>query len=257
MTAKISILMMKMKKIKRRYGWHKDLPDQRDFKFKSVSTSIPVVDLRANCPVVYNQGNLGSCTANAIAGALEFEENRQKKFPIMPSRLFIYYNERVMENSISSDSGAQIRDGIKSVVHLGACSERLWPYIENKFANKPTVKCFKDALNFEALVYESLAGGLNDIRACLAAGFPVVFGFTVYASFESIGKDGMMPVPKSNEKVLGGHAVLCVGYDDHKQVFTIRNSWGSSWGDKGYFYMPYEFMQSNNTADFWAIKLVS
>lgn len=239
-----------------KYGWIKDLTDQRDYQFSYVEQILPpVIDWRSNMPPIYDQGNLGSCTANAIAAALDYERKKQGEQFINPSRLFIYYNERSMEGTIKSDSGASIRDGIKSVKNQGDCPEVEWPYIITKFKSKPKATCYKDALKYKVIKYISVPEGLNQIKAALVLS-PIVFGFTVYQSFENIGSDGIMTIPKRNEQVEGGHAVVAVGYDDDKQIIIVRNSWGDIWGDKGYFYMPYKFITSKNCSDFWIIETV-
>jgi C1A family cysteine protease len=249
---------------KRRYGWLRDLPDQRDRKCRvprgaQAATALPPsVDLRPQCPPVYDQGDLGSCTANAIAAALEYDATRQALPVVMPSRLFIYYNERVIEGTVGSDSGAQIRDGIKSVAQWGDCPETEWPYDVSLFATQPPQSCYSDAATHLALVYESLDQDLNELRGCLAAGFPFVFGFTVYQSFESeaVAQTGLVPLPGWFERPLGGHAVMAVGYDDASSRFTVRNSWGPGWGDQGYFYFPYAYMTGRLSSDFWTIRTV-
>lgn len=248
------------------YGWLPDLPDQRDYRYATVRREAlakpapPLVDLRAQCPPVYDQGSLGSCTANAIGGAFQFELIKQKLPVFIPSRLFIYYNERVMEGHVKEDSGAQIRDGIKSVATQGVCDEVLWPYNVSKFAKKPTKKLYKKALKSQALQYTRLNNtAINELKTCLASGNPFVFGFTVYQSFEGdkMAKSGIMTMPAKNESVLGGHAVMAVGYDDKKKAFIVRNSWGDTWGLKGYFYMPYDYITSTDLADdFWTISQV-
>jgi C1A family cysteine protease len=246
-----------------RYGWVPDLPDQRDHTYAvtaNLVTNIPdSVDLRSQCPAVYDQGQLGSCTGNAIAGALEFDRIKQNLNVFVPSRLFIYYNERVIENTVASDSGAQIRDGIKSVATQGDCPEDEWPYDITKFADQPPQSCYVDALKYKAVQYQSVTQNLADMQGCLASGYPFVFGFTVYESFESadVAKTGDMPMPKSGEQIMGGHAVLAVGYDSGDRVFIVRNSWGDKWGDAGYFYMPYAYLLDDNLSDdLWTIRLV-
>jgi C1A family cysteine protease len=218
------------------------------------------VDLRPGCPPVYDQGQLGSCTANAIGGALEFAQIKEKQAnPFTPSRLFIYYNERVIEHTVDSDSGAQIRDGVKSVHKLGAPPETDWPYDINKFSQKPPEQAFTDAKNYQAILYQRLTPTLGQLKGCLASGFPFVFGFTVYDSFESqeMANTGHLGMPLSGEKQLGGHAVLCVGYQDSSQTFIVRNSWGAAWGIKGYFTMPYPYLLQGTLAnDFWTIRSV-
>jgi C1A family cysteine protease len=216
--------------------------------------------LRSKCPPVYDQGQLGSCTANAIAGAIQFDRRKQKLKPdFVPSRLFIYYNERVIEHSVQSDNGAQIRDGIKSVAKQGDCPESEWPYDISKFAVKPGPTCYKDALKYQALQYQRVPQIANQLKGCLASGYPFVFGFSVYDSFESdvVAKTGVLGMPGPKEKLLGGHAVLAVGYDDSKQVFIVRNSWGAGWGQNGYFTMPYAYLTDSNLADdLWTIRVM-
>lgn len=253
---------MKIRKIKK-YGWRRDLPDQRDllFKPKIKKSKIPdKVDLTKLMPPIYDQGQLGSCTANAIAGAIEFELIQQKQ-DFMPSRLFIYYNERVIEGTVNSDSGAEIRDGIKSVHNQGVCTETLWTYSDNgvAFKKKPNEACYKTAHQDIVSSYMSVDQNLASMKSCLAEGYPFVFGFTVYESFESttVAKSGVVPMPKSKEQTVGGHAVVCVGFDDAKQVFICRNSWGVSWGKKGYFTIDYAYLTNKNLAsDFWTIRVV-
>lgn len=247
------------------YGWVPDLPDHRDFLFAAPVETIAAlptsVDLRPNCPPVYDQGQLGSCTANAIGGALQFEQVKQGLRNFIPSRLFIYYNERVIEGTVGTDSGAQIRDGVKSVGSIGACPETDWPYDIAQFAQKPPqVPAYRDAPLGKALLYHRVPQVLSQMKGCLASGYPFVFGFTVYESFESndVAQTGVAPMPAPGERVLGGHAVVAVGYEDKTQRFTARNSWGGNWGMQGYFTIPYAYLTDSNLADdFWTIRLVA
>jgi C1A family cysteine protease len=246
------------------YGWVRDLPDERDFAYAAPLLRFPKglppsVDLRSECPPIYNQGQLGSCTANGIAGAIEFDQRKQGSREFTPSRLFIYYNERVMEGTVTQDSGAQVRDGIKSVATLGAPPETDWPYDVQEFAQKPPALAYTDAKRDLVTSYARVPQVLLQMQGCLAEGYPFVFGFTVYESFESqdVANSGIVPVPASGEKVVGGHCVVAVGYDDSKRVFMIRNSWGTDWGMKGYCTMPYEYLlRPNLAADFWTIRSV-
>ncbi len=248
----------------KRYGWTPDLPDQRDLSYaapRAILRSLPAkINLTRYCPPVYDQDNLGSCTANAIAGAIEFEvlkNNRADDF--MPSRLFIYYNERAIEQDVDSDAGAQIRDGMKTVNKQGVCSEDTWPYILSRFATKPPAACYQAALHNRVLSYHRINRTLGQMKSCLAGGYPFVFGFTVYESFESaaVARTGKVNMPAPNEKLAGGHAVMAVGYDDLTNRFIVRNSWGKNWGKAGYFTMPYDYLLNENLSDdFWTVSIV-
>jgi C1A family cysteine protease len=241
-----------------RYGWIRDLPDQRDYVYSiEKPRRMPTaVDLRKGCSSVEDQGNLGSCTAQALVGALEFLEKKDGVTFEDFSRLFIYYNERVMQHTVESDSGATLRNGIKTLKKQGVCSEKIWPYKIKKFKTKPGKKSYKDALNHTISTYRRITS-TNDMKGCLASGFPFVFGFSVYESFESeaVNRTGIVPMPAAGERVLGGHAVMAVGYDEGPKRFLIRNSWGSEWGMGGYFTMPYQYLANPNlAADFWTIS---
>jgi C1A family cysteine protease len=245
------------------YGWIPDQPDQRDHLYAAPAqflTALPSeADLRAHCPEVYNQGALGSCTANAIGGAIEFDRMKQKLTDFVPSRLFIYYNERAIMGTVGMDSGAQLRDGIKSVASQGVCPEPEWPYVIESFTTRPSAKAYKDAKFDRAISYQSLVQDMNQMKGCLASGYPFIFGFTVYEGFESeaVRSSGHAPMPGWGERPVGGHAVMAVGYDDERQWFVIRNSWGSGWGLKGYFTLPYSYLiQAGLSRDFWTIRLV-
>jgi C1A family cysteine protease len=249
----------------KRYGWIPDLPDQRDriyaAPFERTDVLPPSIDLRPNCPPVYDQGQLGSCTANATSAAFEFGEMKQNLSQIFaPSRLFIYYNERVIEGDVSADNGAQIRDGMKSLGNQGVCPETMWPYDPTQFATQPPDNCYQAALQNKVTSYQRVVRDLGQMKGCLASGYPFVFGFTVYESFESqaVAQSGHAPMPALNEQVLGGHAVLAVGYDDAQQWFLVRNSWGTDWGMQGYFTLPYDYLlQRNLSSDFWTVRVVA
>jgi C1A family cysteine protease len=248
-----------------RYGWVPDHPDHRDHHYApKVMRTPPKIDLRPQCPkVVYDQGQLGSCTANSIAAGIEFDLLKQAVSSGTPSRLFIYYNERSMEGTVGQDSGAQIRDGVKACAVLGAPPETLYPYSDANpgvFTKKPPKSVFLAALKHRVTSYERVAQQLADMKACLASGFPFVFGFTVYESFESqqVAQTGAVPMPSKGEEVLGGHAVLAVGYDDSIQRFIVRNSWSASWGQRGYFTIPYAYLLDPGlSSDFWTLRAVA
>lgn len=238
-------------------GWKPDLPDHRDFMYALVRPRVQyptVVDLRPSDSPVEDQSALGSCTANSLAGLLQFLELKNGQSLVDLSRLFIYYNERAVEGTVNQDSGAQIRDGVKTLAQLGVCSENVWPYNISVFTQKPVPQAYEEALKRKIVSYHRLIGQ-DDFLACLADGFPFVFGFTVYDSFESadVAKTGVVSMPGPDEKILGGHAVMAVGYDLQKQVFIVRNSWGASWGAKGYFYLPFDYLRTM-ADDFWTIR---
>jgi C1A family cysteine protease len=255
----------------RMFGWLPDKPDQRDLRFNHLRVlrrlrgRLPSrVDLRelGLFDPVLDQGNLGSCTANAIAKAYAFAQRKQGQEAYTPSRLFIYYGEREIEGAIPWDSGAYIRDGLKVVNTLGAPHEALWPYNIGRFADRPAASAYADGLDHQAIRYERVDVKTTALKAALAAGFPVVVGFSVYTSFFDIGADGFMPVPKATERVEGGHAVLCVGYrrmrapwDRYYYDYGIYlNSWAEVWGDRGYFYARLGWMcDLDNADDFWTI----
>jgi C1A family cysteine protease len=254
------------------FGWVRDLPDARDLVFSAPVPTVPLpptIDLRDQCTPVYDQGKLGSCTANAIAAAIDFERIRQGLQPFYPSRLFVYYNERSMEHTVESDSGAQLRDGIKSVSKIGACSESsasgtpgeaIWPYEIDQFDQQPPKPCFAEAKLDRVLAYMRVPQTLAQLKGCLASGYPFVFGFSVYASFETddVAATGDAPMPTPGEEMIGGHAVMVVGYDDTIERFIVRNSWGAGWGDQGYFTLPYAYVVDSQLAsDFWTMRLVS
>ena len=258
----------------RGYGWRHQNPDARDKVYAARLKAAPPAecDLRPGMPPVYDQGQLGSCTGNAIAGAMEYERDRQGLSDFVPARLFIYYNERAMEGTVSSDSGAMIRDGIKVVNSEGVCPETLWPYDTGMFAVKPPKRCYVAALTDRLVQYEAVQT-LADLKDAISSKLAVVFGFTVYESFESpqVAQTGVLPMPDvQTESAVGGHAVVAVGYSDPKGHVIVRNSWGPSWGAAGYFYMPYQYMTGATansdsapidgaylTSDFWALEMVS
>jgi C1A family cysteine protease len=242
------------------YGWRPDLPDQRDHVFGAPAITVlpPSIDLRLHCPPVVDQGNLGSCTANAIVGAIGFDQIKQGQPVWAPSRLQVYYNERVIEGSVGEDAGAEIRDGIKVIAKLGAGHEKLWPYVISKFKTKPPAKVVADGKKHLALKYARVMRSAHGILSTLAGGFPFVFGFSVYDSFESdeVAKTGVVPMPGPGEQLLGGHAVLAVGFTDHTTI-VVRNSWGTDWGQQGYFTMPIAyFLDPNLSDDFWVVRQV-
>jgi len=250
----------------RRLGWKPDLPDFRDRvlslpaeKTASLPSSVDLRKSEALAFEIYDQGNLGSCTANAIGAAFHFEQLRQGLRGFTPSRLFIYYNERSMEGTVEKDNGAYIRDGIKSLNKEGICPESMWPYDIDTFTQKPDEICYKEATLNTCKEYARVPQTMEDMKGCINEGFPFVFGFAVFESFmtHEVATTGIMPMPDEFEGILGGHAVQACGYDDENQWFIVRNSWGEEWGDKGYFYMPYEYISNTQLcSDLWAVRFV-
>jgi C1A family cysteine protease len=249
-----------------KYHWTKDPVDIRDKPYQLAPlTVVPAsVDLRQYASPIDDQGNLGSCTGNAIAGAIDLIDKKNNK-NLRVSRLFIYYQERLLEGTIYYDAGAYIRDGIKACYTYGAPLESIWPYNLNKWATRPTSAAYTDALTRKVTGY-ARCSNFTAVKNAVAAGNPVIIGFTVYDSFEGAWGNiphgqtgsGMMPYPNtSTESILGGHAVCIVGYNDNLNGgrFICRNSWGTGWGDNGYFYMPYQVIQNTSmSSDFWTIS---
>lgn len=249
-------------------GWRKDTPDFRDHRFSAPITLLPTtlpleVDMRPRMPGVYDQGQLSSCTANAIGAAIEYLQRKNHLHEYVPSRLFIYYNERVRENSVASDCGAEIRDGIKSVILDGVCPESpyperaVWPYSEPAVFTRPLEQCYTDARKDMIKGYAKVGQSTDAFEQCLAIGFPIVFGMTLYESFESdlVARTGVVLLPQTTEKSLGGHAMLIVGYLHNDRLWIVRNSWGKSWGQRGYCLVPYSYLINPELAgDFWAIR---
>jgi C1A family cysteine protease len=243
------------------YNLVRQKPDDRDYKHRrlAVEKLPPVVDLRSKCSPVYDQGQLGSCTGNAGAEAAKL--TMKLRFP--PSRLFLYYAVRVIEGTVESDSGAEMRDVCGALNKYGICPESYWPYDISKFAKKPTKKAYTSAEKYKIAEYATFDGDTVDdirqIRAYLAKrSMPVLIGMDVYSSFESdeVARTGIVPVPDTSaEQYFGGHAVLITGYDDTRRVLIVRNSWGEGWGDKGYFYLPYEYVTKKLAYDTWTLSV--
>lgn len=247
-----------------RYGWRPDLPDARDYRKPLVANANalpPRVDLRPLMPPVYDQGAAGSCVGNSVAAAVQFTRRRANAVPdFTPSRLYIYYNARLLEGATGFDGGAQIRDGIKGVVHYGAPSEDAWAYDTDQVLTAPSTDAY-DAGKLDLLLgYQRVNPTVDDLRHVLARNEPFVFGFSVYESFEGpeVAGTGQLTLPTPGEALVGGHAVLGSGYDDSARVFIVRNSWGNGWGMQGYFTMPYAYLNDPDLAsDFWVLEQMS
>lgn len=239
------------------YGWIPDIPDGRDYLYRSIQPRLRLpkeVNLAKLCSEVEDQGKLGSCTAQALAGNIEFLDNRLDAVYTDVSRLFIYYNERKIMRTVDTDSGAMLRDGIKTLKNEGVCPENSWPYRIPKFDQKPSAKCYTEALRHRIKSYYRLLTH-SERLACLADGYPFVFGFVVYESLETtrVAITGEVPLPKKKEKMLGGHAVLAVGFNQKTKRFLFRNSWSRNWGRAGYGTIPFEYVEAL-ADDFWTIR---
>lgn len=249
------------KRSKKWYGCIRDTRDPRDVEFKPKALRYsPTKDLRKDCPPVMDQGNLGSCTANGITGALRYLLIKNRKPDVKLSRLQLYYDERVVESSIMEDAGAEIRDGIKCAAKLGVGNENLWPYDIRRFTEKPPAEVYKDAVQFEALTYRRVAVMTSAVKTSISQGFPVVIGISLFESFESatVERTGVVPMPNINrEQMIGGHCMYLVGYGQRRGYFTCRNSWHTNWGDKGDCYLPEQMVGSAAFgADYWRIEAV-
>lgn len=262
-------------------GWQPDLPDFRDYtaqaekigsilaKSKALKTAVKAVpakvDLSAWCSPIENQGSLGSCTAHAGVGLMEYFERRATGKHIEASRLFLY---KVTRNLLgwTGDDGAYLRDTMKAMVLFGVPPEKYWPYRATQFNDEPTAFLYSFAQSYQAIKYYRLDPPgtspdqrLRTIRQYLAAGLPSMFGFSVYSSIPAPGEGGDIPYPQAGDNLDGGHAVVVVGYDDARKIgkskgaLLIRNSWGTAWGEKGYGWLPYDYVLSGLADDFWSL----
>lgn len=246
-------------------GWRPSLPDQRDFYHRFAGAKIaPEVDLRKTgfLPDIWDQGQLGSCTAFGVSAAYSFDQAMQggeRNFG--PSELFVYYNTRILEGTLLEDSGATITNAVKSLNKYGAAPQADWPYDIKKFAQVPPSVAYTHGELRQAVKYARVSQTTQAMQACLTAGTPIVVGFTVYESFESDAANdtGDVPMPQRGEQLYGGHCVLVVGYTMRagKPVWIARNSWGTGWGDAGYFYFPQQYLLSTSLSDdFWTVQSV-
>ncbi len=279
-------------------GWLRDLPDFRDYtpeheKIKPMLATINMaapaapalpaaVDLRAWCSPIEDQKDLGSCTAQAGVGLLEFYERKAFGTHIDASRLFLY---KVTRNllGLTGDTGAYLSTTMAAMTLFGVPPEKYWPYTTAKpgpvapapapdFDMEPPAFCYSFAQNYQSIDYFRLdppgisaADLLQRIKTYLAANMPSMFGFTVYLSYQFSGTNGHFPYPCPGERAVGGHGVVAVGYDDAKKIknplcgkettgaLLIRNSWGTGWGDKGYGWLPYEYILKGQAVDWWAL----
>jgi C1A family cysteine protease len=216
----------------------------------------PFVDLRPHLTPVEDQGQVGSCTANALAGAIEYLERRVAKTDGRVSRLFIYYNERELEGDTAQDQGAALRSGVQILMQRGACTETTWPYDATQWAARPSDTAYREATAHVIDQAQKVDVELNAMRHCLHEGYPFAFGLLLFKPFEEDQSHGRIRTPnEATDPPIGGHAMLCVGYSDKDRVFLVRNSWGTDWGDQGYCYIPYEYLANPRYAhDFWTVR---
>lgn len=250
----------------RSYGWHRSERPTLHARYQMpafhAAGHLPAsVDLTPGCPAVYDQGSLGSCTANALAALFQFLLMKEGKPAFVPSRLMIYWGERAMEGTKDEDAGANGDDGVTFLQTKGVCPEATWPYDPSRFAEMPPSRAWAEAIHHKVAHPVALDNtSLAEVRSCLATGYPVAFGFHAYPGLEaeSTAKTGLLPMPGKDEQSIGGHAVLLVGYDDASKRFKVRNSWGPGWGLDGYFFMPYAYATDPKlAADFRSAKLAS
>ena len=246
---------------KRILNWKKEPLDERDIPSKRYSLAPITLPNKFELPLevpIYDQEDIGSCVANSACSCYRYESAQVlNNFSFEPSRLFVYYNARLLQNWQNEDSGAYIRDGFKALNKWGLANESVWPYITRDFAKKPTTQVYSNGLNNVTVKYATVQQSENAIKQTLLSGAAISFGFNVYSSFFGNWDNitGIMPIPKPNEYLEGGHAVTIIGWDDSKKSFLIQNSWGTEWGLQGKFWMPYSFLLNSNEADdFWCIE---
>lgn len=246
-------------------NWKKEPEDSRDFKFSdtfkvSPRTMLPMTSsVEGLIPDIWDQLNIGSCVAFSTDMELLYQSRIQNR-EINPSKLFTYYITRDYEGTVDEDSGCYIRDAFKCLNKTGVCKEETWPYIESKFKVKPPDIAYQEASKTILTTYHKLDNTrLEELKTCIAElKKPFVFGFNVYTSFMYGNWSSIMPIPnKAKESILGGHAIIAVAYDDNKQAFKIKNSWGKDWKEGGSFWMPYSFITSQECSDFWVIEQIS
>lgn len=237
----------------KKYMLKPDSVDARDFLFTPKTKELPKqVDLREKMSPIVDQGQLGSCTSNALVSGLREYLLLQEGKDVRLSRLYHYWHERALEGTVDEDSGATLRDGMKVLKKFGVCPEEDFPYQIERFTEQPSKKAEEDAGQFKITEYHRVPT-FNKLKAALAERLPVAIGIMVFESFESeeVAQTGIVPMPKWYEKELGGHAMLAVGYDDEKQHVIVRNSWGDQWGDGGYCYLPYDYFTHRIVFDMW------
>ena len=258
-----------MSQFQRKLNYRFAPKDARDLKYAehlgggmhALSAPLPThVDLRPKMPPIYDQGQEGSCTAHAGAAHREYLDMLIGKPRVVVSRQFIYACERLKDGTFSQDAGASMRDICDVLLASGVCAETLWPYTSADEFKVPTTACYTDAKNHKIGSYYAVTTGM-DMKHCLAAGYPFVFGINVPEVMmgNQVAQSGVLPaLDPSRDKVIGGHALLCVGYDSVKKIYIVRNSWGTDWGQHGYFMIPASVMEDQNwVSDCYTMRLAS
>jgi C1A family cysteine protease len=249
-------------------GWNPQRADHRDHQFLATVPSQalpPAVLLDVTGIPVLDQGQQGSCTGHGTSGIVMFDQKAQAEPIVVPARGMIYYDARIPEGSTGQDSGAMVRDAVAGVVKYGVCPDSEFPYNDQVFDVAPSAQDYADAKKQEALVYEAVQ--YPHLNAAIASGFPFVFGFTVYESFESpaVASTGIVPIPAKGEQILGGHCVWCHSYNADftnpagwlpPRTKGCRNSWGSGWGHGGDFALPQWYFDTGQCSDFWVIRRI-
>jgi len=245
----------------RRYGYISDVKDHNDYpaamKFKVGRFAYPLTASLAQFrPPVEDQGEEGACTAFGTSGAIRTLIRRHKPdFDFVWSHQQLYYDARSLEGTIESDAGAQIRNVIKTLSNKGVAHEDLWPFSKSMFF-APTQDVYEDAVQYKALSYHRVNVDVDDVKRAIASGYPVIVGLSVYASFEYVGSDGLVPKPVVGEKLLGGHCMRVDGYGEIPGYFTVVNSWGTSWGKEGICYIPESYLgDPKYGSDYWIVDV--
>jgi len=253
-------------------GWLPDIPDFRDYTIDSEEIrgmfkgkppkalgSPASLDLRQHCSPIEDQESIGSCTAQAVVGLVEYFERRALGEYLDASRRFLYKVTRRLYH-FEGDTGAYIRGAMKALKIFGVCPEEYWTYDVAAYDAEPPAFCYAFAQSYQAVKYYRIWDSdpgrlLEQLKASLAAGLPFAFGFSVYSSIwdPSVQKSGDIPFPGQGDKLEGGHAVMAVGYDDSKGRFLIRNSWGTSWGQQGCGSLPFQYVERGIADDFWVL----
>jgi C1A family cysteine protease len=247
--------------IRHSYGWHPSPPDFRDNIYRvkphiDLAALPSKVDLAA--PPIFDQGSIGSCGAQSAAADILHAAISQQKLPTAPtpSRLFIYWIARYVMGTVNQDSGVNNRSLLKALAKYGWCDESLWKHDTREFKTQPPKECFDQAATRKIVKYESVPQDLATMKAALAAGDTFIFGFTVYNSMETaqVKRSGIVPMPKGNDRAVGGHDVVICGYDDSTERFKFKNSWGEGWGQNGFGEIPYAYATHARLAgDFWTV----